>query len=601
MSPKRAESTTVAPSMRAAKRHPPADSNDSFDEASQPSDTETRVKKKRKTASSRTGKNADLHRQLFQHGGGAKLVLEPCAPSGGRPHSVAYHRPLFFSEAKGLEHRQALLSWFDATSTSRAMPWRKSWIDPKLEPDALKLRQALERRAYEVWISEIMLQQTRVAVVIEYWNQWMDKWPTIQDLASADPEDVLAAWRGLGYYSRATRIHEAARRVVDDPAMNGLLPSLAASLEANVPGVGRYTAGAISAIVFGRAEPMVDGNVLRVLSRQLGIYGNIKSDKAVIDTIWAAADALAKTVATDSPEEDDPIEQDVSDRPGRWGQALMELGSTVCTPKPNCSACPITSSCRVYGEAKELEEANTTKTTPSVGDIEDLCTICEPFEEELENGEDAESKTLRESKATTNVPPTPTTAKQPRAKQLTLADFAFTGKSASKPAAAAQKKDKSEAQAERIANYARKFPIKTVKKAVREEETIVCAIRHSNGTYLVHRRPEKGLLAGLWEFPSKTIGAEEGKTSKQRTQIAKDHVGEILGTKDKSKLDYGGELGSVPWLFSHLKLTMHVHLFRLQGGDGVAATETRRWSQDVEGESMGTGMRKCWSLVKGEE
>ena len=455
------------------------------------------------------------------------ISATPCPPSG-RPHTLSYHRPLLLCPSKGRRHRTALLSWFDSVAASRNMPWRKPFLH---SPDDAQLAV----RAYQVWISEIMLQQTRVAVVIDYWNRWMAKWPTIHDLAAASPDDVLAAWRGLGYYSRATRIHDAAKLVVSE--MNGLLPSSAAGLEA-VPGIGRYTAGAISSIVYGRAEPMVDGNVLRVLSRQLGIYGNIKADKAVIDTIWAAADALVKAVADDG--EDNP-----SDRPGRWGQALMELGSTVCAPKPACESCPVTATCRVYAEAQ-----NNSK----VSDIEDSCTLCEPFDEDIE------------IKA----------QKNKKSGQMTLADFAF-----SKPV-------KKAPDTEHIADYARRFPIKVVKKAVRREETVVCAVRRPDGAYLLHKRPEKGLLAGLWEFPSHTV--DEGISAEQRAKLAKEHVAS-LGLDAAHR----GEIGNVPWLFSHLKLIMHVHIFSaIESTDG-------RWSDDVDAESMGTGMRKCWSLVKEAE
>lgn len=454
------------------------------------------------------------------------------------------------------------------------MPWRKAWIDPAAT-DPSALRQALERRAYEVWISEIMLQQTRVAVVIDYWNRWMSKWPVIQDLAGASPDDVLSAWRGLGYYSRATRIHEAAKLVVADPVMNGLLPSNVAELEKKVPGVGRYTAGAISAIVFGQAAPMVDGNVLRVLSRQLGVLGNVKSEKPVIDLLWAAADALVKAVAEDALE-DGPVTDavpPVSDRPGRWGQALMELGSTVCTPKPNCAQCPITTTCRAYAEGNVMA---TTKSKARLDDIEDSCALCHPLEEAGE----------------------PTTAdnqpkKVARSKQATLAAFRFTRQTDALP-------DSPSAEAvEVIANYAKRFPLKVVKKAVREEETIVCAIKHED-FLLIHRRPEKGLLAGLWEFPSLILPEAADAKPATRGKLAKAHVTDLVSSL-KAKARHVGELGSVPWLFSHLKLTMHVHLFVL---DDVCSlpkpSAARRWAamSDVDDESMGTGMRKCWALVK---
>lgn len=587
------------------------------------------------------------------------VVPTPCSPSAGRPHALAYHKPLFLSASEGRTHRRALLAWFDSVSATRAMPWRQPWLDPRAaapNDDAAALRGRLERRAYQVWISEIMLQQTRVAVVIDYWNRWMARWPTIQDLAAAQPEDVLAAWRGLGYYSRATRIHEAARKVVQDAAMQGLLPSTTHELQAQVPGVGRYTAGAIAAIVFGRPAPMVDGNVLRVLSRQLGIHANVKTDRRVVDTIWAAADALVKAVALldgDRPEDDGQrltttatTDEDVSDRPGRWGQALMELGSTVCTPKPNCAQCPVTASCRVYAEAEALVRPSSgTGAVPR--DIEDACTLCEPFDEPVEHdpalaAPQQSSSTAAAAKSRHAHPAKPVKAAA-ATRQRTLADFAFTGSSSSSssspkpspPPLPPKQRLQQDAQiADAIASYARRFPLKTVKKALRAEQVLVCAIRRPNGTYLIRRRPDKGLLAGLWEFPSKPLppppppppqqpqeqedGEHQPLTSKQRINLATEFAAGLFertgGPRGRPRVRHVADLGSVPWVFSHLKLTMHVHLFALLDNDGDGEQDEKeeeectlrcgddaRWTADVEGESMGTGMRKCWALVRDAE
>ncbi|KAG9258490.1 DNA glycosylase [Emericellopsis atlantica] len=543
--------------------------------------------KRRKTGSSTKEEAARLHKKLFS----VKAAQEPPEPICAMPnreHSTVYHRSLLLDGSIGKAGQNALLDWFDSISTARAMPWRKTWLDPSTISDEDELRKQLERRAYQVWISEIMLQQTRVAVVIDYWNRWMDKWPTIQDLAAADADDVLAAWRGLGYYSRATRIHEAAKHVVSHKEFGGLLPADAKKLEAEVPGVGRYTAGAITCIVFGIPEPMVDGNVLRVLSRQLGILGNVKTDKRVIDTLWAAADALVKNVAQGDGTVDDPSTIPRSDKPGRWGQALMELGSTICAPKPNCAACPITSTCRAYLEGQELPGRKSSK-TPSVPtpDIEDACTLCEPFEN------------VQDESDATEV--TPTVSAKPSKKQATLSSFFSKPPTKEAPAKAAEAAKTKAAELETIVNHAKKFPLKVVKKAVREEETLVCAIQTRDNNFLIHRRPEKGLLAGLWEFPSKILDAGEGSTSKQRKALAQNHVLSLLDTND-SKLTHVSELGSVPWLFSHLKLTMHVHLFKVDTDEaGPLADENKqpsRWSDNIENESMGTGMRKCWTLVR---
>jgi A/G-specific adenine glycosylase len=207
------------------------------------------------------------------------------------------------------------------------MPWRKDCLSPiKFAGSEAEFRAALAKRAYEVWVSEIMLQQTRVSVVIPYFDKWITKWPTVEALAAASHDDVLAAWKGLGYYSRATRLHEAAQQIVND--MNGELPADVESL-LKIKGIGRYTAGAISSIAFGKAVPLLDGNVARVLCRQMGLYARAK-DKKIEDVLWKAADILVKHAAQSE------IDATTSDIPGRWNQGLMELGSTICTPKPKC-------------------------------------------------------------------------------------------------------------------------------------------------------------------------------------------------------------------------------------------------------------------------
>ncbi|SPO05137.1 related to MYHalpha3 protein (DNA repair enzyme) [Cephalotrichum gorgonifer] len=452
------------------------------------------------------------------------------------------------------------------------MPWRKPWFDPAHSP-----HDALERRAYEVWISEIMLQQTRVSVVIDYWNRWMAQWPTIHDLAAADVDDVVLAWRGLGYYSRARRIHEAAGVVVGDADLGGLLPADPRELEARVPGVGRYTAGAISSIVFGRAVPMVDGNVLRVLSRQLGIYGNVKSDKAVIDVMWAAADALVKAAAADghAGEDEDPETGRVSGVPGRWGQALMELGSTLCTPKPDCEACPISATCRAFNEGLDIArgppKAGDNSRRKEGVDIEDLCGMCDTFEDVVTKEEEEEEED------------------SPRKRSL------LDGKLTSTELSTA------------IA-HARKFPRKVIKKPVREEETVVCAIRRADGRYLLHRRPEKGLLAGLWELPSQTLPSTGAGKAAARKAAAVKYLDGLRRSGHAGMADavlrHAEDLGAIPWLFSHIKLTMHVHVFDATFADeevGSCDPDGRwRWeeSEVIDEESMGTGMRKCWALAK---
>jgi A/G-specific adenine glycosylase len=391
----------------------------------------------------------------------------------------------------------------------------------------------------------------------------MELFPSIEALAAASRDDVLSAWRGLGYYSRAVRVHEAAQVVVNDATMDGLLPADVAELEGKVPGVGRYTAGAISSIVFGRSAAMVDGNVLRVLSRQMGIYGSVK-DKKVVDAVWTAAERLVQQVAKDV--DDASQEEAVSDRPGRWGQALMELGSTICTPKPSCAACPITTTCRAFTEGQAMSRDTSQEPATVTTDVEDLCILCDDFEEEM-----VTKKTQRQ-----NGKKTQSSKKSSQASESESVDI--------------------------ITDYVRRFPTKTIKKAVRQEETLVCAIRseHDN-TYLIHRRPDKGLLAGLWELPSLLLSDSEKSTAQSRQRQAKAFASKLAGTANAR---YCGELGTIPWLFSHIKLTMHVYLFVLEGPSKTKSTDTsQRWesSKGIDKESMGTGMRKCWALVKEED
>lgn len=274
-----------------------------------------------------------------------------------REHNAAYHRPQLLDQLEGIDR---LLTWFDNEQHVRNMPWREQWIDPdaplakrtRTDTDDTPeegVREHLKIRAYQVWISEIMLQQTRVETVRDYWQAWMERWPTIEALAKASTDDVLAAWRGLGYYSRATRIHQAAQLVVQDPELQGMLPDQVDELEKKVPGVGRYTAGAISSIVFGHAVPILDGNVARVLSRQTALYADPKA-KQTVDLLWEMARLLVERAASHT--NTDPMRvPDRSATPGKWNQALMELGSTLCIPtKPDCASCPIQTTCSAFQE-----------------------------------------------------------------------------------------------------------------------------------------------------------------------------------------------------------------------------------------------------------
>lgn len=180
-------------------------------------------------------------------------------------------------------------------------------------------------------LTDARILKTQVVTVIQYYNRWMEAFPTIRDLAKAEIEQVNTLWAGLGYYSRARRLWEGAQKVTNE--MDGHLPSTACDLQAQIPGVGRYTAGAVASIVFGERTPVVDGNVIRVLSRWRAIGADPKKANTV-DLIWN----LAGQAVDDA-------------RPGDFNQAIMELGARVCTPQnPDCEGCPLKSSCRAVAQ-----------------------------------------------------------------------------------------------------------------------------------------------------------------------------------------------------------------------------------------------------------
>lgn len=206
--------------------------------------------------------------------------------------------------------RRQLLRWYD--DNHRNLPWRRS-DDP-----------------YAVWLSEIMLQQTRVETARGYYERFLQRFPTITDLAVARESEVLKAWEGLGYYSRARNLHSAARTVVDQH--DSVLPDTYAGLLA-LPGVGPYTAAAISSIVYDRPHPALDGNVMRALSRILRLEADPKS-AAVRTSMIRAGEALMPRTGT-----------------GDFNQALIELGARVCTAtQPACGQCPVVNWCQARAE-----------------------------------------------------------------------------------------------------------------------------------------------------------------------------------------------------------------------------------------------------------
>jgi A/G-specific adenine glycosylase len=210
--------------------------------------------------------------------------------------------------------RKALLGWYEMAR--RDLPWRKT------------------RDPYAIWLSEVMLQQTRVETVVPYYDRFLAHFPTVQALAEAPLDGVLTMWSGLGYYRRARMLHEAAREVAN--GRGGRFPATAEAL-ASIRGIGRYTAGAIASMAFGQRAALVDGNVARVLARLFAVEDDVRSSTGQRQ-IWDLADALV-------PNED----------AGTWNQALMELGATICVPRaPRCLVCPVRAQCD--GRARGLEQ-----------------------------------------------------------------------------------------------------------------------------------------------------------------------------------------------------------------------------------------------------
>lgn len=206
-----------------------------------------------------------------------------------------------------------LLRWYD--HNKRPLPWRVRRPDP-----------------YRVWLSEIMLQQTQVETVLPYYHRFLKNFPTLRKLAQAPLDEVLKFWSGLGYYSRARNLHQAAQVIFEKHS--GVFPRTKREWM-ELPGIGEYTAGAIVSIAFGECHPVVDGNVIRVLTRVFTLKGDPK--KAPLkEKLWELAESLV-------PQK----------RPGDFNQALMELGALVCSPKePKCGACPLKKNCKARRQNK---------------------------------------------------------------------------------------------------------------------------------------------------------------------------------------------------------------------------------------------------------
>lgn len=203
-----------------------------------------------------------------------------------------------------LHFQVALLSWF--SKHKRDLPWRRT-KDP-----------------YKIWLSEIMLQQTQAATVIPYYQRWLERFPTLQSVVDASEDKILKTWEGLGYYSRARNFQTACREVISK--YDGKIPEDIEEIQ-QLPGIGRYTAGAVLSIAYDKPVPLVDGNVIRVLSRVFAVHKNPRKNQKLF---WKLAESLI------------PLK-----RSGDFNQAMMELGATVCMPtNPSCLICPVQDFCQ---------------------------------------------------------------------------------------------------------------------------------------------------------------------------------------------------------------------------------------------------------------
>ncbi|HEX6922231.1 MAG TPA: A/G-specific adenine glycosylase [Bacillales bacterium] len=305
--------------------------------------------------------------------------------------------------------QENLTDWYE--SEHRDLPWRK------------------DRDPYKIWVSEVMLQQTRVDTVIPYFERFINRFPTVEALAEADEETVLKSWEGLGYYLRARNLQEGVREVHEK--YEAKVPDNKKEIS-GLKGVGPYTAGAILSIAYGKAEPAVDGNVMRVMSRVLMVEDDIAKPKT--------RKLFEATVAELIPE----------GRTSEFNQGLMELGAVVCTPKsPKCLLCPVQEHCRAFAEGRQDE-----------------------------------------------------------------------------------------------------LPKKGKKKPPKVVPMAVAVLKNGDGKVLIHRRPQQGLLAGLWEFPGFEV-SRDGNKKEQLTQQMKETYG-IEADLDK-------RLRNIQHVFTHLKWELAVY------------------------------------------
>ncbi|MEH7239111.1 A/G-specific adenine glycosylase [Bacillus sp. JJ1562] len=314
------------------------------------------------------------------------------------------------------DFQKDLIEWFE--KEQRDLPWRQDQ-DP-----------------YKVWVSEIMLQQTRVDTVIPYFENFVSKFPTIEALAEAEQEKVLKAWEGLGYYSRVRNLHAAVKEVAE--TYDGKVPNTPREIS-SLKGVGPYTTGAILSIAYGIPEPAVDGNVMRVLSRIISVWDDIAKPKT-----RQLFEAIVREIIS-------------KENPSAFNQALMELGALICVPgNPACLLCPVREHCRAYAEGVQKE-----------------------------------------------------------------------------------------------------LPVKSKKKAPTAVSMAAVVLQDKEGRFLIHKRPEKGLLANLWEFPNHETILD--------LQAPKEQLSEFIKMEYEVDAKIGQAYTTIQHVFSHLIWNITVFEGHIEG------------------------------------
>ncbi|KAK1736789.1 adenine DNA glycosylase [Skeletonema marinoi] len=370
-------------------------------------------------------------------------------------------------------------------------------------PSSMEVKEesnTVEFSAYGVWVSEIMLQQTRVEAVIKYWIKWMDSFPTVHSLANATPEEVNAHWAGLGFYRRARLLHAGAKRVVDE--YGGIVPNTVDELM-KVEGIGRYTASAIASIAYGVEVPVVDGNVCRVLSRLTGIANHIKAPVMKDDLGWELAEKIVKARSSSASTKAD---DDNLGTPGEVNQALMELGATYCSPAGS----------GIDANDPLVEFYVSTRLGRAIGHVA--------------NSKDGATRDHIEDLVAKGAFGTDKNKSRCRLCELNGASNAFYSISDRIAADLSTSPNVKLETVSAIAGHAC-LPIPPPKKAKREEVLAVAVISSRVADddqlrWLMVKRPSEGLLAGQWEFPNVEVwtsakaDVKKGKKDKAKSKAA---------------------------------------------------------------------------------